>query len=135
MICRFLYTSVHQSNSTLIIPSPMELTLRIERIHGEPLIQRSIGNVTRSSISSGLSHSFSAKIVTVGRLRSGNTSTGSFVRVKPHQNSKTAYIMSIRNRFFRQNLMIVFSIYSVFKNKFQDTTFSSLYGDLLTLPA
>ena len=46
-----------------------------------PFITVSMGKLTNVSTSSGASPSASEKIVTVGRFRSGKTSTGSFVRM------------------------------------------------------
>ena len=68
--------SAPQSNSTHTTPIPTAVADRTRRTPDAPLIALSIGNVTSDSISSGAIPWPSARIVTVGAVRSGNTSTG-----------------------------------------------------------
>ena len=55
---------------------PTALAERTRRTPETPLIALSIGKTTSDSISSGAIPWPSARIVTVGAVRSGNTSTG-----------------------------------------------------------
>ena len=50
---------------------------------GAPLSEVSIGSVTSVSTSSGARPGASVRMLTVGRLRSGKTSTGNCNAVKP----------------------------------------------------
>ena len=68
--------SVPQSNSTQTTAMPTAVAERTRRTSEAPLIAASIGNVTSVSISSGAIPRPSVRIVTVGAVRSGNTSTG-----------------------------------------------------------
>jgi hypothetical protein len=75
-IWRATKISVPQSNSTQTTAMPTAVADRTRRTSDAPLIAASIGNVTSVSISSGTIPRPSARIVTVGAVRSGNTSTG-----------------------------------------------------------
>ncbi len=68
--------SVPQSNSTQTTPMPTAVAERTRRTPEAPLTALSIGNVTSDSISSGAIPCPSARIVTVGAVRSGKTSMG-----------------------------------------------------------
>ena len=68
--------SVPQSNSTHTTAMPTAVADRTRRTSDAPLIAVSIGNVTSVSSSSGAMPRPSTRIVTVGAVRSGNTSTG-----------------------------------------------------------
>ena len=68
--------SVPQSNSTQTTAMPTAVAERTRRTPEAPLMALSIGNVTSDSISSGAMPCPSARMVTVGAVRSGNTSTG-----------------------------------------------------------
>ena len=68
--------SVPQSNSTQITPMPTAVADRTRRTDEAPLMALSIGNVTSDSSSSGAIPCPSARMVTVGAVRSGNTSIG-----------------------------------------------------------
>ncbi len=65
-----------------MMDNPTPDTDRTRETPGNPFICVSIGNDTNCSTSAGASPSASVMIVTVGRLRSGNTSTGSRCSVK-----------------------------------------------------
>ena len=75
--------SESQPNSTETTDRPTPDVERTRCTSGAPFMARSIGPVTRVSTSSGESPPASAMIVTVGRFRSGNTSTGRFASVMP----------------------------------------------------
>ncbi len=68
--------SVPQSNSAQTIDSPMPEAERTRRTPLAPFMAASIGKVTRVSTSSGARPCASVMTVTVGRFRSGKTSTG-----------------------------------------------------------
>ena len=68
--------SVSQSNSTHTTDSPTPDDERTRRTPVAPFNWYSSGLVTSTSTSSGASPGASVISVTVGRLRSGNTSTG-----------------------------------------------------------
>ncbi len=74
--CRAAKMSVPQSNSTQTTAIPTAVAERTRRTPAAPLTAASIGNVTSASISSGAMPCPSAITVTVGAVRSGNTSTG-----------------------------------------------------------
>ena len=75
-ICRARYVSVSQPNSTKTNDNPMPDIDRTRSTPAAPLTAVSSGTVTSISTSSGANPPASVKMVTVGRLRSGNTSTG-----------------------------------------------------------
>ena len=75
-ICRARKISVPQSNSTHTTATPTAVAERTRLTSEAPLMAASIGNVTSVSISSGAIPRPSARMVTVGAVRSGNTSTG-----------------------------------------------------------
>ena len=68
--------SVPQSNSTQTTAMPTAVAERTRRTPDAPLIALSSGNVTSDSISSGAMPCPSVRMVTVGAVRSGNTSIG-----------------------------------------------------------
>ena len=72
-----------QSNSTQTTATPTAVAERTRRTPAAPLSADSIGNVTSDSISSGSMPGASARIVTVGAVRSGRTSSGMRVAVQP----------------------------------------------------
>ena len=74
--CRAMKMSVPQSNSTHTTAMPTAVADRTRRTPDAPLMALSSGNVTSDSISSGAIPWPSARMVTVGAVRSGNTSTG-----------------------------------------------------------
>ena len=76
MICRARYTSVPQSNSIQTMEKPIEEAERTRRTPVAPFMTVSIGRVTSVSTSSGAREAASVRIVTVGAVRLGNTSTG-----------------------------------------------------------
>ena len=89
--------SVPQSNSTQITPTPTAVAERTRRTPDAPLMALSIGNVTSDSISSGAMPWPSARMVTVGAVRSGNTSTGMSRAVHaPAASSSTDSAMTIQ---------------------------------------
>ena len=73
---RAMKMSVPQSNSTQTTAMPTAVAERTRRTPEAPLMALSIGNVTSDSISSGAMPWPSVRIVTVGAVRSGNTSIG-----------------------------------------------------------
>ena len=75
-ICRARKMSVPQSNSTHTTAMPSAVADRTRLTSDAPLMAASMGNVTSVSISSGAMPWPSVRIVTVGAVRSGNTSTG-----------------------------------------------------------
>jgi hypothetical protein len=75
-IWRSMYTSVPQSNSTQTTEMPMPEDERTRRTPVAPFTADSIGKVTRVSTSCGARPCASVTMVTVGAVRSGNTSTG-----------------------------------------------------------
>ena len=77
-------------------PIPTALAERTRRTPDAPLMALSIGNVTSDSISSGAIPWPSARIVTVGAVRSGNTSTGMSRAVQiPAASSRTDRAITI----------------------------------------
>gem|GEM_PF-4877738 len=82
---RFLYTSDHRSNSTLIILSHIVVEERTANTPGAPLRTLSNGEVTSCSTSSGARHSTSVKIVTLGLSKSGKTSIGNERKALTHR--------------------------------------------------
>ena len=75
-IWRARYMSVPQSNSTQTTDNPMAVDERTRRTPEAPLTALSIGKVTSVSTSSGAIPWALVITVTVGAVRSGNTSTG-----------------------------------------------------------
>ena len=89
--------SVPQSNSTQTTAMPTAVAERTRRTPDAPLIALSIGKVTSDSISSGAMPWPSARMVTVGAVRSGNTSIGICRAVHaPAANSSTESPMTIQ---------------------------------------
>ena len=90
-ICRARKMSVPHSNSTQMTEIPCEVEERTRRTPVAPFTEASIGNVTSVSTSSGAMPWASARMVTVGAVRSGNTSTGRRRAVHaPPASSRTA---------------------------------------------
>ena len=79
--CLARYTSVLHSNSTNTRPNPGLATDRTTSTPGAPFNDVSTGRFTCASISSGAIPLASKKMVTRGRFKSGNTSTGKLIRV------------------------------------------------------
>ena len=75
-ICRAWKMSVPHSNSTQTMLNPWAVEERILRTPVAPFTDVSIGNVTSVSTSSGPIPCASVRTVTVGAVKSGNTSTG-----------------------------------------------------------
>jgi hypothetical protein len=72
-----------QSNSTQTTATPTAVADLTRRTPAAPLSADSIGSVTSDSISSGSMPGASARIVTVGAVRSGRTSSGMCDAVQP----------------------------------------------------
>jgi len=77
-ICLARKMSVSSSNSTKTMEIPTAECERTLKTSVVPFITRSIGKVTSDSTSSGARPWHSVRIVTVGAVRSGKTSTGIF---------------------------------------------------------
>ena len=75
-ICRARKMSVPQSNSTHTTEIPCAVDERTRRTPVAPFTDVSMGNDTNASTSSGAMPWASVSTVTVGAVRSGNTSTG-----------------------------------------------------------
>ena len=75
-VCRARAMSCPQSNSTQTTATPTAVAERTRRTPAAPFRADSMGNVTSDSISSGSIPGASARIVTVGAVRSGKTSSG-----------------------------------------------------------
>ena len=82
--------SVPQSNSTQTTAIPTAVADRTRRTPEAPLMALSSGNVTSDSISSGAIPWPSVRIVTVGAVRSGNTSIGICRAVQPPAPSRSS---------------------------------------------
>ena len=95
--CRARKMSVPQSNSTHTTAMPSAVAERTRRTLEAPLMALSSGNVTSDSISSGAMPRPSVRMVTVGAVRSGNTSTGISRAVhNPPTRSNTEKIITIQ---------------------------------------
>ena len=95
--CRAMKISVPQSNSTQTTAMPTAVADRTRRTLDAPLMALSIGKVTSDSISSGAMPCPSVRIVTVGAVRSGKTSTGMSRAVhRPAANSNTEKASTIQ---------------------------------------
>src|SRR5580704_12076109 len=105
--------SLPQANSTNERPRPAVDTDRTRSTLVAPLIAVSIGNSTIDSTSSVASPGAYAKIVTVGRLRSGNTSTSRRWRTTTPRSATAPASQSTTARFASENRMIRFSIGSL----------------------
>ena len=75
-ICRSARMSVPHSNSTHTTEKPTAVADRTRRTPEAPFIAVSMGNVTSVSTSVGAIPWASVRMVTVGAVKSGNTSTG-----------------------------------------------------------
>src|SRR3989304_1559088 len=95
--------SVPHSNSTQTTAIPTAVAERTRRTLAAPFTAVSIGNVTSISISSGAIPRPSTRIVTVGAVRSGNTSTGIVVVTYPPTSTSTADKMTTASRFERDH--------------------------------
>ena len=82
--------SCPQSNSTHTTATPTAVADRTRRTPAAPFSADSIGKVTSDSISSGSMPGASARIVTVGAVRSGSTSSGIRDAVQPPHTRKAA---------------------------------------------
>ena len=101
-ICRARWASVPQANSTVTIDRPILVAERTRRTPGAPLSAASIGKLTWASTSTGAMPWASVTTVTVGAVRSGNTSTGvRSVSMPPQASSSTA--PSTTNRRLRSD--------------------------------
>ena len=89
--------SVPQSNSTHVTEIPSAVAERTRRTPDAPLTAVSMGNVTRASISPGDIPWPSVSTVTVGAVRSGNTSMGmSRADHQPAASSRIEQTMTIQ---------------------------------------
>jgi hypothetical protein len=91
--------SVPQSNSTHTMLMPCEVEERTRRTPVAPFTAVSIGNVTSVSTSSGAMPCASVSTVTVGAVRSGNTSTGMRAAVIVPATSSSAAAATTSSRF------------------------------------
>ena len=82
-VCLARWIGSPQSNSTQTTATPTAVADRTRRTPPAPLSADSIGSVTSASISSGSMPGASARIVTVGAVRSGRTSSGMRDAVHP----------------------------------------------------
>ena len=80
-ICLALKISVPHSNSTQMVEKPTAVEERTRRTSAAPLTAVSMGNVTRVSTSSLAIPCASVSTVTVGAVKSGKTSIGSWIAV------------------------------------------------------
>ena len=87
-VCRARAMSCPQSNSTQTTATPTAVAERTRRTPAAPFRADSMGNVTSDSISSGSIPGASARIVTVGAVRSGKTSSGIRDAVHPPHTRK-----------------------------------------------
>ncbi len=95
--CRARKISTPQSNSTQTTAIPTAVAERTRRTSEAPFRAASMGNVTSVSISSGAMPRPSVRMVTVGAVRSGNTSTGISRAVQtPAPASRTARARTIQ---------------------------------------
>ena len=94
-VCRHLYTSESQSNSTHTIEKPVDDEDLTRRTPVAPLSAVSIGNVTVFSTSSGAIPGASVITTTVGAFRSGKMSTSVRSMVMHPQISSRPAIMSV----------------------------------------
>ena len=86
-----------QSNSTHTTAIPSAVAERTRRTLDAPLMALSSGNVTSDSISSGAMPCPSVRMVTVGAVRSGKTSTGMSRAVQmPPSRSSTEKAITIQ---------------------------------------
>ena len=108
--CLALYKSVLHSNSTNTSPKPGLATERTISTPGAPLRAVSTGKFTCASISSGAIPLASKKIVTLGRFKSGNTSTGKFTKVNTPYTKINAANATTNKRFCKENFMSLSSI-------------------------
>src|SRR5688572_17402378 len=108
--CLALYTSVSQSNSTNTIPRPGDATERTTSTPGAPFKAVSTGRLACVSTSSGAIPPASKKMVTLGRFRSGSTSTGRFTRVNTPYTIMSAANATTNSLFRNENCISLFSI-------------------------
>ena len=91
--------SCPQSNSTQMTATPTAVADRTRLTPGAPLSAASIGKVTSASMSVGAMPPPSTRMVTVGAVRSGSTSTGIVVAVYVPPASSNAETPSTSTRF------------------------------------
>jgi hypothetical protein len=97
--------SVPQSNSIQTIESPTAVADRTRRTPAAPFTAASMGKVTWLSTSLGAMPGASVRTVTVGAVRSGNTSTGIRNAVYPPRTSNSPAITSTAARFRNDHRM------------------------------
>ena len=102
--------SVPQSNSTQMTAIPWAVEERTRRTPVAPFTEASTGKVTRVSTSSGAMPWASDRIVTVGAVRSGKTSTGRRSAVQAPPARRSTAPRSTRRRFASDQRMSRFSI-------------------------
>src|SRR5499427_1383492 len=102
--------SVPRLNSTKTIEIPAAEFERTRNTPAVPFIAASMGRLTRDSTSSGAIPCDSVKIVTVGAVRSGKTSTGARTATIPPYTRNTAAMTRTMRRFLTDQLIILFSI-------------------------
>ena len=99
-ICRSTWMLVPQSNSTHTTEKPTAVADRTRRTPAAPFIAVSMGNVTSVSTSEGAMPWASVRIVTVGAVKSGKTSTGMVVVTYSPTAIKASETKTIRTRLF-----------------------------------
>ena len=112
-IWRFLKTSVPQSNSACTIEIPAPLDERSRKRPGRPFNTYSMGKVTCTSVSSGANPRASVITVTIGRLRSGKTSTGRCIACHVPIIIRIKAAVSTASLWRKANLIIEFSTFVV----------------------
>ena len=108
--CRARKMSVSHSNSTQTTEMPRAVDDRTRRTPVAPFTAVSMGNVTKASTSSGAMPGASVRMVTVGAVRSGKTSTGSLGAVQAPAARMTTAVASTRSRFCSDHAMSRFNI-------------------------
>ena len=113
-ICRAVYTSVPQSNSTQTIEKPVADDERTRRTSVAPFTAVSTGNDTSFSTSSGANPGASVITTTVGAFKSGNMSTSVRNNTKIPAIIITIDMIKIVRRLSSENFIILLSIVVVF---------------------
>ena len=101
-ICRSVWMLVPQSNSTHTTEKPTAVADRTRRTRAAPFIAVSMGNVTSVSTSVGAMPWASVRIVTVGAVKSGKTSTGIVVVTYSPTAIKASESSTTRTRLFSE---------------------------------
>ena len=109
-IWRARYASVSQSNSTHTTEKPAVDDERTRLTPSAPFTAVSMGNVTMRSTSSAAMPPASVITVTVGALRSGNTSTSACLAVYAPAMASATAATSTSRRLSSENLIILLSI-------------------------